>query len=90
MLTISSGDRDPDPQALRGWKTRSGIGFRSTPEQLRQAYPVVRGRLADQWVLWGAGNATRTNFRFAGGRLRQIEIIACTSSTACGRTPAVS
>ncbi len=35
----------------------------------------------------GAGNATRTNFRFVDGRLRQIEIIACTPSTDCGRTP---
>ncbi len=56
MLTISAGDKS-DPQALRGWTTRSGVGFHSTPEQLQQAYRVVRGRLADQWVLWGEGNA---------------------------------
>lgn len=87
MITISAGDRDPAPRALRRYETRKGIGFDSTPDELASAYDVVRGRLADQWVLWGAGNATRTNFRFVDGRLRQIEIISCAVTGDCGRTP---
>ncbi len=47
LLGHSQTDTSQSRPYPRRWTTRSRIGFSSTPEELQQAYRVVKGRLAD-------------------------------------------
>src|SRR5215218_3922204 len=80
FLAIGVGEKSPDPRALRKWQTAKGVGFGDTVSTLRRAYPSAsKGRVRGQYVLWGAGRRTRTNFRFTNGKLANVELFSCST-----------
>ena len=82
-LAISTGGRNADVAPLRNWRTTKGIGFTSTLEEFKAAYPgATLNESAGSYRL--SDGSRRTVFVFRAGVLTTIAMVLQRSSRAAG------